>query len=101
MQKEIVMSAISVNKKHLKQIGEHVKTSSDSIAKELMLAANEDNTHMKMIIEKLAEKTQKPAKQQISAMQIKVTEFFKAVIPPIFGILMFLGIWTLLSHQQP
>ncbi|MBX9676551.1 MAG: nitrate ABC transporter permease [Methylotenera sp.] len=95
------MSAISVNKKHLKQIGEHVKTSSDSIAKELMLAANEDNTHMKMIIEKLAEKTQKPAKQQISAMHIKVTEFFKAAIPPFFGILMFLGIWTLLSHQQP
>ncbi|PPC86237.1 MAG: nitrate ABC transporter, permease protein [Methylotenera sp.] len=95
------MSAISVNKKHLKQIGEHVKTSSESMAKEPMLAANEDNTHMKMIIEKLAEKTQKPVKQQPSAMQIKVTEFFKAVIPPIFGILMFLGIWTLLSHQQP
>ncbi len=39
------MSAISVNKKHLKQIGEHVKTSSESMAKEPMLTANEDNTY--------------------------------------------------------
>ncbi len=95
------MSAISINKEHLKLILEDAKTSSESIVKETVLAANEDNTHMQMIVEKAAEKTQKSAKSQPSAMQIKITDFFKAVIPPVFGILMFLGIWTLLSHQQP
>ncbi len=94
------MSAISI-KQDLKPTTDAAKTSSANTVTEPVLAANEDNTHMKMIIERVAEQSQKVAKPAPTALQIKVAEFFKTVIPPFFGILLFLGIWTLLSHQQP
>ncbi|MES2547695.1 MAG: nitrate ABC transporter permease [Pseudomonadota bacterium] len=100
------MSAVSINKEtldppKLEQATDDATTSSASTANEIVLAANEDNTHMKMIIEKIAEKQSRPAKLMPTDMQIKTAEFFKAFIPAVFGILLFLGIWTLLSHQQP
>ena len=94
------MSAISI-KQDLKPTTDAAKTSSANTVTEPVLAANEDNTHMKMIIERVAEQSQKVAKPAPTALQIKVAEFFKLVIPPFFGILLFLGIWTLLSHHQP
>ena len=95
------MSAISINKDLLTATKDATKTSSANRATEPVLAANEDNTHMKMIIENIAEKAEKSAKSAPTALQIKTAEFFKSAIPPLFGILLFLGIWTLLSHQQP
>ena len=95
------MSAISINKDLLQATKDATKTSSANTATEPVLAANEDNTHMKMIIENIAEKAEKSAKSAPTALQIKTAEFFKSAIPPLFGILLFLGIWTLLSHQQP
>ena len=62
-----------------------------------MIAANEDNTHMKMMIEKNEAESVKPA----NPMHSKTSDFLKTLIPAVFGILLFLGIWTLLSHQQP
>ena len=95
------MNAISINKDFLEATKDATKTSSANTVTEPVLAANEDNTHMKMIIENLAEKAEKSAKSAPTALQIKTAEFFKSAIPPLFGILLFLGIWTLLSHQQP
>ncbi|MES2502140.1 MAG: nitrate ABC transporter permease [Pseudomonadota bacterium] len=95
------MSAISINKEALEATKDAAQTSSANTVTETVLAANEDNTHMKMIVENIAEKTAQAAKPAPTALQIKTAEFFKAVIPPIFGILLFLGLWTLLSHQQP
>ena len=96
------MSAASMNKDHLTKdhltlISSDAKTSTVNTDKDIVIAANEDNTHMKMIIEKKEAKSVKPA----NPMHSKTTDFLKSIIPAVFGILLFLGIWTLLSQQQP
>ena len=91
------MSAASMNKDHLTLISSDAKTSIVNVDKDIVIAANEDNTHMKMIIEKNEAKALKPA----SPLNSKTTDFLKPLIPAIFGVLLFLGIWTLLAHQQP
>ena len=95
------MSAATLNKDHLKLILPEAKTSIENAAADNVIAANEDNTHMKMIIEKAEATVVKPAKPVANPMNSKTAEFLKTLIPPVFGILLFLGIWTLLSHQQP
>ena len=50
--KEHAMSAASINKDHLTLISNDAKTSTVNADKNTVIAANEDNTHMKMIIEK-------------------------------------------------
>ena len=94
------MSAVSVNKDHLKLISTNVKTGTENAAAESVIAANEDHPHVKMLIKKQA-KAINPSKPMLSSMNSKTAEFLKVLIPPVFGILLFLGVWTLLSHQQP
>jgi len=36
-----------------------------------------------------------------SGINVKMRNFFKWLLPPVFGILMLLAIWTLISHQSP
>ena len=91
------MSAASINKDHLTLISNDAKTSTFNADKNTVIAANEGSTHIKMIIEKKEAKSVKPA----SPMNSKTTDFLKTLIPAVFGILLFLGIWTLLSQQQP
>ena len=69
------MSAISINKDLLQATKDATKTSSANTATEPVLAANEDNTHMKMIIENIAEKAEKSAKSAPTALQIKRLNF--------------------------
>ncbi|OIR17654.1 bicarbonate transport system permease protein CmpB [mine drainage metagenome] len=40
-------------------------------------------------------------KQESSHIGLQVRSFFKWILPPMFGILMLLAIWTLISHQTP
>ncbi len=97
------MSAASISKEHLKLILNDAKPS--QAATDSIVAANEDNSHMKMLAEEVKVNAEKSAAMSIafkkSPVQIKATEVLKTSIPPVFGILLFLGIWTLLSHQQP
>ena len=108
------MSAISISKEHLKLILNDAETS--EAATECIVAANEDNSHMKMLNEAVQAKAArtaaatkeikstvqtKNAAQIKDLVQLKTTELLKTLIPPVFGILLFLGIWTLLSHRQP
>jgi nitrate/nitrite transport system permease protein len=95
------MSVAITNKEHLTLILSETKKDSENVATDIVIAANEDNAHMKMIIEKDKAKTAKSVKPAINPMQNKTTEFVQTLIPAIFGILLFLGVWTLLSHQQP
>lgn len=87
------MSAANINKDSLKLVTNETRL--DSI-----VAANEDNKHMKILNSKTKEKSSRVTKVKTPA-QIKTAEFFKTIIPPIFGILLFLTVWTLISHQQP
>ena len=41
------------------------------------------------------------SKNRPSQLMINVNSFFKWLIPPVFGLLMLLVIWTLISHQSP
>lgn len=41
------------------------------------------------------------SKNRPSQLMINVNSFFKWLIPPVFGLLMLLAIWTLISHQSP
>ena len=41
------------------------------------------------------------SKKSPSQLMINVNSFFKWLIPPVFGLLMLLAIWTLISHQSP
>jgi nitrate/nitrite transport system permease protein len=41
------------------------------------------------------------SKNSPSQLMINVNSFFKWLIPPVFGLLMLLAIWTLISHQSP
>ena len=41
------------------------------------------------------------SKNRPSQLMIHVNSFFKWLIPPVFGLLMLLVIWTLISHHSP
>lgn len=36
-----------------------------------------------------------------SKLTVNIEQFLKSVLPAIFGLLLFVGIWTLISHQSP
>ncbi len=93
------MSAININKDTLK-LQENLEQLAQETALDNFAAANEDNTHMKMLNSKTKTKSAPVAKSK-TQRQIKTIEFFKTIIPPIFGILLFLAVWTLISHQEP
>lgn len=98
------MSAISVNKDHLKLILTNEKISTANVASASVVDANTGHSHVKLMTEETrvkAAKAAKPSKPVPNPLSSKIAEFLRALIPPIFGILLFLGIWTLLSHQQP
>lgn len=71
------------------------QTTADSL-----VAANEDNQHMKILNTQKKSKSARAVNIKTPA-QIKTMEFLKTIIPPTFGILLFLAVWTLISHLQP
>lgn len=88
------MSAISISKESLKSI---MQSKDTIVSKGVAMTENKNGA-----IAKVAEiiKSQlgnlKP-----SNLSIKSYQFFKWLLPPVFGMLLLLAIWTLISHQSP
>ena len=88
------MSAISISKESLKSI---MKSKDTVVSKGAAMPKNENGA-----IAKGAEiiKSQ-PGNLKPSNLSIKSYQFFKWLLPPVFGMLLLLAIWTLISHQSP
>ena len=83
------MSAIGMSKESLSSI---MKNKDTIINKGAAMAQHENP-----VIAEVAKAT----KKRPSDLGIKAYQFFKWLLPPVFGILMLLAIWTLISHQSP
>ena len=104
------MNTASINKEHLTLIVNEVDSNvveakTQLIDEDNVNALLDKNSHMKMIVEQNKAKSMSLDKANANASEnsinSKTTEFLKTSIPAIFGILLFLGFWTLLSQQQP
>jgi nitrate/nitrite transport system permease protein len=99
------MSAISVEKENLESILQ--VANDDSNASEAVTAANDDNLQVSTVAEDVPQATKsrqamkKPMSKIMNQRNTKAYAFFKVALPPMFGILLFLGLWTLISHQNP
>ncbi|HYN53947.1 MAG TPA: nitrate ABC transporter permease [Methylotenera sp.] len=95
------MSAMSLEKESLKtilQVAETETTTPEADVKtnENVIAANDANLEVSKI------KADAPKfKRTVKPHNKKAYAFFNMALPPMFGILLFLGLWTLLSHQTP
>jgi len=78
------MSAISISKESLKAI---MKSKDTVVSKGPAMANTAVN--------------KEPARLQSRSFGIKAYSFFKWLLPPLFGILMMLAVWTLISYQAP
>ncbi len=88
------MSAISISKESLKSI----MTNQDTMTSKGTAMTQKEN--------EVIAKATKMTKENISAtkpgnLRVKAYHFFKWLLPPVFGILMLLAIWTLISYQSP
>lgn len=83
------MSATSISKESLKAI----MNNKDTIVSKGDAMTNTE----KVVIAKVSD----TANSKPSNLSIKAYSFFKWLLPPVFGILMLLAIWTLISHQSP
>ena len=108
------MSAISIGKESLKAIMKSKKT---IVSKGAAMANSENNVSETVTsnetvnesattVETAATSTKvakKPAVNEYQSNQfgIKAYGFLKLLLPPVFGVLMLLAIWTLISHQSP
>ncbi len=92
------MSAMSLEKENLKTILQVAKTETDVKSNENVVAANDANLEIGTV---KADKPKFKNKAVVKPHNKKVYAFFKMALPPMFGILLFLGLWTLLSHQTP
>ncbi|MDO9204512.1 nitrate ABC transporter permease [Methylotenera sp.] len=80
------MSAISISKESLKIIMKN---------KDTILRKKESVTNSEI------PKVTGITNNKSSYLNVQVYSFFKWLLPPVFGILMLLAIWTLISHQSP
>ena len=88
------MSAISISKDSLKSITQSKDT---MVSKGVAMTGNKNET-----IENVAGTTKTLSIQlKPSSLSIKTFQFFKWLLPPVFGILLLLAIWTLISYQSP
>jgi nitrate/nitrite transport system permease protein len=55
----------------------------------------------KMTTPTIAIDVKETAKPKSSELALKSRAFFKWLLPPVFGLLLLLAIWTLISHQSP
>jgi nitrate/nitrite transport system permease protein len=87
------MSAISMGKESLKAI---MKSKNTIVSKGAVMANSENVTETPAVV------ISKPTTvYQSNQFGIKAYGFLKWFLPPIFGLLMLLAIWTLISHQSP
>lgn len=92
------MSAISLEKESLQSIMKEAETEPSHSTKD-GIAANDEILEVKVHQVKSTEK--KPMSIETKLRNDKIYAFMKLALPPMFGILLFLGIWTLISHQTP
>jgi nitrate/nitrite transport system permease protein len=93
------MSAISMGKESLKAI---MKSKNTIVSKGAVMTTNENkesNSTETMSNETISKAV--ATVYQSNQFGIKAYGFLKMVLPPIFGLLMLLAIWTLISHQSP
>ncbi|MFZ3087410.1 MAG: nitrate ABC transporter permease [Methylotenera sp.] len=83
------MSAISIGKESLKVI---MKNKNTVVSKGTAITNAENN---------VATAGKEPTKYQSNKFGIKAYGFFRWLLPPVFGILLLLAVWTLISHQSP
>ncbi len=83
------MSATSISKESLKAIMNNKNT--------IVSKGDAMTNTEKVVIAKVSD----TANSKPSNLSIKAYSFFKWLLPPVFGILMLLAIWTLISHQSP
>lgn len=95
------MTAMSLEKDRVKPILYVAEaTNTENTNAEIMdtetniVAANDANLEISKTAMPALKKTVKPRNKKAYA-------FFKVALPPMFGILIFLALWTLLSHQTP
>lgn len=88
------MSAISISKDSLKSITQSKDT---MVSKGAVMTGNKNEA-----IENVASMTKILSSQsKPSNMSIKTFQFLKWLLPPVFGVLLLLAIWTLISYQSP
>ncbi len=99
------MSAINISKESLTAI---MKSKDTAVIKDTVVSKGaEMSKNENEVITKVAQisKSQpsqlKPASTKPSNLSIQAYSFFKWLLPPVFGILMLLAVWTLISHQSP
>ncbi len=83
------MSAISISKESLKVIMKSKKT---VISKGSTMANTANNVAASDTVSK---------KQQTEKLGLKIHNCIKWLLPPAFGVLMMLAVWTLISYQSP
>ena len=103
--KGLCMSATSINKEILKTI---MQSTSTLVSKEAFVSQGDamTTTANKVIATKLDASKSAISKNAISKSKpsqwvVQANSFLKWLIPPVFGILMLLAVWTLISHQSP
>jgi nitrate/nitrite transport system permease protein len=93
------MSAISMGKESLKAI---MKSKNTIVSKGAVMANSESNESSETVAAVITKTSSKPVHvYQSNQFGIKAYGFLKWFLPPVFGVLMLLAIWTLISHQSP
>lgn len=88
------MSAISISKDSLKSI---MQSKDTIVSKGVAMTENKNEA-----IENVAGATKTLSIQlKPNSLSIKTFQFFQWLLPPVFGILLLLAIWTLISYQSP
>ncbi|MDO9365068.1 MAG: nitrate ABC transporter permease [Methylotenera sp.] len=88
------MSAISISKESLKSI---MQSKDTIVSKGVAMTENKNEA-----IENVAEMTKTQSSHlKLNNLSIKTYQFFKWLLPPVFGILLLLAIWAVISYQSP
>ena len=83
------MSAINISKESLKVI---MKSKNTVVSK---------GTAMAITANKVTTSDAASTKQHTEKLGLKIHNFIKWLLPPAFGVLMMLAVWTLISYQSP
>ena len=83
------MSAISISKESLKVI---MKSKNTVVSKGSAMTTTANNVTTTETVS---------TKQQVNKLGLNIHNFFKWLLPPAFGVLMMLAVWTLISYQSP
>ena len=91
------MSSMSLEKERLQSILSEAQAQNS--LNESIVAANDDGLAVNKVEVKASKQT--PMFKVAKRRHNKTYDFLKIVLPPMFGILLFLGLWTLISHLTP